>query len=84
MRKIRLFILAWFLCGIYASGTMYALFHSEFEEIACKDRRQDAGFSILIGFVWGPVAALVAFPTSGFNEHGWGPWNDGKVCTQNK
>jgi hypothetical protein len=64
------FIVAgWIVCGIVAAGWFYSNIRGEYGEIDSK--RVDAGSSLAICIVGGPISLFVSFFATGFGESGW-------------
>lgn len=63
-----IFIIFYLVCGFLAAGMLCAYVQGE-----CGlpgDYRSNLGFSLLFGFVFGPLCLIVAFFMTGFAEHG--------------
>jgi hypothetical protein len=61
--------IGWIVCGVLSAGIDVAYFQQKFPSLASY--RKDLGFALLMGLIFGPIALMVSFFTSGFCEHGW-------------
>lgn len=62
----------WVLCGILATGILFAYVCAEFPLEGCD--RDDFSKSVFVG-LFGPLGLIVALFVTGFARHGW------RVCS---
>lgn len=57
-------------CALFAFGTTFAYFQSQYHASAPIFRREDYGIATFIALL-GPIGAGIALLGSGFMKHGW-------------
>lgn len=71
---IILIVCVWLVCSITCGRIFYLYTQGRFQNIAYKDRREDLGFAILFGMLYGflgPVGILLALLQTGFAKYGF-------------
>ncbi len=65
-------ILIWMLLGVPGMGWSHAEFHYEFADLAKgSGDRDDVGFRVMHGVVFGPMSSGMIFLLTGFGQYGW-------------
>lgn len=74
--SILMLIAAWIVSGVIGAGFSYAYFQGQFNypDLAAESRREDAGSSLFMGLIFGPMFLVAAFFLSGFGKYGWWRW----------
>ena len=62
------YIIFHLVCGLIAAGILCAYVQAKFSLPECY--REDAGMSLFVGFMGGPVSLFAAFFITGFAEYG--------------